>query len=339
MALRKILWQNLVEDWSGYMGNSRFYSSKVDFKKLRPMILKRIANRAEDHPVKPMVPVAIEVLKARVLLIRGISSLIRVFPVLACKFCSEVYIGEKGHLIQTCHGYRRPAKNRVHEWITGGLNDLLAPVETFHLDNMQQKVINHDQGFNFDRIYAIVELCWQAGADPNDEDLSWSTNSGRADVGVSDVESLSDDDLRCIANGTLKAWETLRMGVQKLLSVYPAKVCKYCLEVHIGTTGHKALGGIFKYETHFWQKADVDDLVPPKIVWRRRPQDPAILLNERRNFYGHAPAVVELCAKAGAIVPTKYYPMMKLLGLSAPVNSLKMPVDRIGSEVDVSVDV
>uniref|UniRef100_A0A2P2P1X0 APO domain-containing protein n=1 Tax=Rhizophora mucronata TaxID=61149 RepID=A0A2P2P1X0_RHIMU len=121
------------------------------------------------------------------------------------------------------------------------------------------------------------------------------------------------------------------MGVQKLLLVYPAKVCKYCSEVHIGPSGHKArLCGVFKFEsyrgTHFWQKADVDDLVPPKIVWRRRPQDPAILLDEGREFYGHAPAIVDLCAKAGGIVPKKYHCMMKHNGLSAPLNSVKTPV-------------
>lgn len=326
MALRKKPWQNILWDLNGcVIMYSRFYSSKVDFRKLRPMILKRIENRAKDFPLRKMVPVAQEVLKARALVFQGVSTLLKLFPVNACKFCPEVYIGEKGHLIQTCCGYKRRAKNRVHEWISGGLNDILVPVETFHLKNMFQDVIKHHQRFDYDRVPAVVELCWQAGADPHEENLYSSTgNLDSVCAGVEAVESLSPQELRLIANGTLSAWETLRTGVQKLLLAYPAKVCKYCSEVHVGPSGHKArLCGVFKYESwrgaHFWKKAEVDDLVPPKIVWRRRPQDPLVLVDEGRDFYGHAPAVVDLCTQAGVIVPAKYHCMMKAQGLSGHV--------------------
>ncbi|KAA8526487.1 hypothetical protein F0562_008309 [Nyssa sinensis] len=190
---------------------------------------------------------------------------------------------------------------------------------------MFQGVIRHNQRFDFDRAPAVVELCCQAGADPFDENLCSNTwNSDSVEGGVIGAESLSPDNLRFIAMRTLTAWETVRSGVQKLLLVYPAKVCKYCSEVHVGPSGHKArLCGVFKYENwrgaHFWKKAEVDDLVPPKVVWHQRPQDPPVLLNEGRDFYGHAPAVVDLCNKAGVIVPSKYFCMMKVQGLSAPV--------------------
>ncbi|KAF3455274.1 hypothetical protein FNV43_RR05722 [Rhamnella rubrinervis] len=304
----------------------RFYSSKmVDLKQLRPMIQKRIENRAKDYPIKGMRPVAQEVLNSRKLIMEGVSALLKHFPVLACKFCPEVYVGEKGHLIQTCCGYRRRAKNRVHEWVVGSLDDVLVPVETFHLQHMHQDVIKHHQRFDFERVPAVVELCWQAGADPTAKDFYPSAHNVEDSCGdVNGVKPLSPDELRSIANGTLRAWETLRNGVQKLLLAYPAKVCKHCSEVHVGPSGHMArLCGVFKYESwrgaHFWEKAEVDDLVPPKIVWRRRPQDPIVLLNEGRDFYGHAPVVVNLCLEAGAIAPAKYHCMMKVQGLTRPV--------------------
>ncbi|XP_065876441.1 APO protein 4, mitochondrial isoform X2 [Euphorbia lathyris] len=279
---KKIL-QNLSGDYNRYTMHFRSYSTRNDWKKLRPMILKRIENREKDYPVQNMVPIANEVLKARMLLIQGISTLIQTIPILSCKFCPEVYIGEKGHLIQTCWGYRRGPKNRVHQW-------------------------------------NAVELCRQAGADLSME----NGYSGTTVFTVNDEAEMLSGDLNFVANGTLRAWETLRSGVKKLLFVYPSKVCKYCSEIHVGPSGHKArLCGIFKYEnwrgSHFWRKAGVDDLVPPKIVWRQRPQDPSVLLDKGRDFYGHAPAVVDLCTKAGAIAPTKYHTMMKIHGLPGPV--------------------
>ncbi|AES67272.1 putative APO domain-containing protein [Medicago truncatula] len=320
-----LLYQKLGQSCFGNRG--RFYATKVDLRKLRPMILKRIERRSQLYPVRAMIPVANEVLLARNVLIHGVSTLINSFPLMACKFCPEIYIGEQGHLIPTCRGYKRRAKNRVHEWVKGGLNDILVPVETFHLNNMFQNVIRHDQRFDFDRIAAVVELCWQAGADvPHDENLSpSSSNLEAANGNVDGFESLSPNVLAVVAKKTLEAWDVLRSGVEKLLLVYPVKVCKYCSEVHVGPSGHKArLCGVFKHESwkgaHFWTKANVDNLVPPKIVWRRRPQDPPVLVNEGRDFYGRVPAVLDLCTKAGVIVPAKYNVLMKVQGLSGPAN-------------------
>ncbi|KAL2926194.1 APO protein 4 mitochondrial [Bienertia sinuspersici] len=267
-----------------------------------------------------MIPVAKEVLQARSAVINGVSALLKVQPVLACKFCPEVYVGETGHVIRTCYGHKRLSKNQVHQWVRASLNDIVVPVETFRRENRSQEVIKHHQRFDFDRVPAVVELCRQAGASPSDSDLS---SNSMSDSVLSGADSLSADDLGTIGNRTLGAWETLRQGVQKLLLVYTAKVCKYCSEVHVGPSGHKArLCGVFKYQNfrgnHFWEKAGVDDLVPPKIVWSRRPQDPPALLHEHRNYYGHAPAVVDLCVKAGAAIPPKYFCLMKAQGLRGP---------------------
>lgn len=236
------------------------------------------------------------------------------------RFCPEVHIGDTGHQIKTCHGFKRIIKNQVHQWINGSLNDILVPVESFHLRSMFQEVIKHEQRFDYDRVPAVLELCYQAGVEIPEEYLSNSRlESTKGDETI--ATPLSSEELHSMAQRTLDAWESLRLGVQKLLLVYPAKVCEHCSEVHVGPSGHKArLCGIFKYESwraaHKWKRAEVDDLVPPKFVWHRRPHDPQVLLDSGRGYYGHAPAVVELCSKAGARVPKKYFCMMKVYGLT-----------------------
>ncbi|ERM99402.1 hypothetical protein AMTRI_Chr12g266920 [Amborella trichopoda] len=349
---------------------SRCYKSKAEWQKLRPMILERLRSRAKDYPVRNMVPVANDVLKARGEVVDGVSTLIKFIPVKACKFCSEVYVGEEGHQIRTCCGYRRGAKKQLHRWINGGFEHILVPVDAYHLRTMFQDVIKHDERFDYERIPAVLELCDQAGASISSahDNHSMSSNglnhshshshSGDglsliieqcnqtvADIsktlhnfsskesshdlhhsnGSSSVKSFGDlvglpEELQSIAQRTLDAWERMRLGIKKLMLVYPVKVCKYCGEVHVGPSGHKVrLCGLFRHEPwrggHFWKKADLDDLVPPQVVWHRRPQDPCVLLDNGRSFYGHAPAVVELCAQGGATVPTKYFCMMKNNGL------------------------
>lgn len=108
---------------------------------------------------------------------------------------------------------------------------------------MFQNVIKHDERFDYNRIPAILELALQAGADFDFDHEGISGNK----IECLNVESLSPNDLRVISEGTLKAWEVVRSGVQKLMMVYSAKVCKYCSEVHVGPSGHKAwLCGVFK---------------------------------------------------------------------------------------------
>lgn len=331
MVLRQQTWfHRLSKQFNGnyYLSHFQCYSSsKVDWSKLRPMINKRIQNRSTTYPLKNMVSVARDVLIARATLFQGVSILIKHIPVKACKFCSEVYIGEQGHQIQTCYGFRRLAKNRVHEWIDGSLNDILVPVESFHLHNMFQDLIQHDQRFDFDRVPAVLELCSQAGVNIFDKRLHYCDQMLDTDENTIDTEPANPDELRSVALKTIEAWEKVRSGVERLLLVYPAKACKHCSEVHIGPSGHKArLCGVFKHESwrgpHFWEKADVNDLVPRKVVWRRRPQDPPVLHDEGRNFYGHAPAVVELCFQTGVAVPIKYKKMMKMSGIPPPVNRI-----------------
>ncbi|KAH9292441.1 hypothetical protein KI387_042374, partial [Taxus chinensis] len=252
--------------------------------------------------------------------------------------CSEIFIGHTGHHILTCRGPKRGAKNLMHVWIEGNINDIIIPLEAFHLHDMFQGVIKHDQRFDFARLPAIMELCIQAGVNlrayptERSNNMDYGENIQSSDHLLEDVSealvnsnlvesSLSfPEELGALAERTMQAWETMRLGTKKLMFVYPVKVCKYCPEVHVGPSGHKArLCGIFKYESyrrhHMWKSADLDDFIPPCYVWHKREQDPVPLIDEGRGFYGHAPAVVELCVQAGAVIPHKYHCRMKINGM------------------------
>ncbi|ESQ48065.1 hypothetical protein EUTSA_v10021082mg [Eutrema salsugineum] len=304
---------------------SRINKSMLNnLRKIRPMIHRRIENRAKDYPIKDIIPVAQDILEARRNLLANVNVLLKVFPVLTCKFCSEVFVGKEGHLIQTCRSYIRRGNTKLHEWVPGSINDILVPVESFHLRNMHQGVIRHQQRFDYDRVPAVLELCCQAGAIHPEEILQYSRFHDNPQISDEDMRSISPEDLKYVGASALMAWERVRAGLKKLLLVYPSKVCKRCKEVHVGPSGHKArLCGVFKYEsyhgTHYWEKAGVNDLVPEKVVWHRRPQDPVVLVDEGRSYYGHAPAIVSLCSHAGALVcNTKYACEMKPQGLSFP---------------------
>ncbi|XP_059073021.1 APO protein 4, mitochondrial isoform X3 [Cryptomeria japonica] len=334
------------------------YKSKGEWKRLRPMILERIKQRAKYYPIPYMVPIAHEVLKARAVLIEGVSKLLKLIPVKACRtircnffgfgksaissisahwHCSEVFVGHTGHHILTCRGPKHGARNLMHVWMEGNIDDIVVPLEAFHLYDMFQDVIKHDNRFDFDRVPAIMELCIQAGVNLPEHPTKRISHFHNMDCGrnfqssdhlledVSEasvnaklVESSSfPEELGALAEKTLQAWETMRLGTKKLMFVYPVKVCKYCPEVHVGPSGHKArLCGIFKYESyrrhHMWKTADLDDFIPPRYVWHKHEQDPVPLLDEGRGFYGHAPAVVEMCVQAGAVIPRKYHRQMKI---------------------------
>ena len=49
-----------------------------------------------------------------------------------------------------------------------------------------------------------------------------------------------------------------------------------------------------------------------RYVWHVRDPEGSPLINSFRSLYGKTPAVVELCAQAGAEIPGKYKPRMRL---------------------------
>ncbi|XP_027120923.1 APO protein 1, chloroplastic isoform X4 [Coffea arabica] len=120
-----------------------------------------------------------------------------------------------------------------------------------------------------------------------------------------------------IAQETINAYEKVKWGVNRLMKKYTVKACGYCSEVHVGPWGHNAkLCGEFKHQwrdgKHGWQDATVDEVFPPNYVWHvRDPKGPPMRRGLKR-FYGKAPAVVEVCMQAGAQVPERYKPMMRL---------------------------
>ena len=129
-----------------------------------------------------------------------------------------------------------------------------------------------------------------------------------------DLATISTSEL---AERTLETWMTMRNGVKRLMKKYVVKVCGYCPEVHVGPKGHKVKDcGAFKHQwragQHGWQKATIDDFIPPKYVWHVNDLLSPRLENELKRYYGKAPAIVELCVQAGAPIPSEFKPMMRV---------------------------
>ncbi|KAJ0972313.1 hypothetical protein J5N97_020272 [Dioscorea zingiberensis] len=111
----------------------------------------------------------------------------------------------------------------------------------------------------------------------------------------------------------------------------PEETARLSEELHIGPSGHKAQNcGAYKHQQrngqHGWQTAVLDDLIPPRYVWHV-PESAPELQRELRNFYGQAPAVVELCVQGGAKVPDQYKPTMRLdVGIPTNLKEAEMVV-------------
>ncbi|KAK1391420.1 APO protein 4, mitochondrial [Heracleum sosnowskyi] len=315
---------------------SRLYSKNATGQKpiTRRLVIEKV--QGHDYPIKDLIPVAEEVLKARAFLIKGVSTLLQSIPVWSCMHCQEVHIGEQGHLIKSCCGFRRRARGSRHEWVKGknSLNDIIIPVDASQIQNTFKNVSEFKKGIgcNFHTVPAVVELCLEAGAYRRDEGLVSShlnfdryvhkcIGGGALSPFVGNAV-LSVDDRKVVAQGTIGAWETVRSGVEQLLSAYPIKVYKHYSGSLVGPSGRRPrVCDVFKIQTYQWSNvwvnAKVDDLVPPKVVRFQQLQD-SPLLNAHREFYGRAPAVIDLCTKAGAIPPSKYLHMMKLRDFSVP---------------------
>ncbi|KAF3788968.1 APO protein 1 [Nymphaea thermarum] len=319
---------------------------------------KKLAQMGIEKPLEPpkngllvpgLIPVAYQVLDAWKALIKGLAVLVNYVPVYGCRYCSEVHIALTGHEMKDCQGPGNGNRRGQHEWVRGTVNDVLIPIDSYHLYDPFGKRIKHEQRFDYDRIPAVVELCIQAGVDlpeypsrrrfvpirmigkkvidrggfvgePNRSTREQTALLELDTYGLNispDPPPVPDSELRDLAERTLEAWETVRGGTAKLMKKYSVKACGYCSEVHVGPWGHNAkLCGSFKHQwrdgKHGWQDATLDEVLPPNFVWHVRDPSGPPLSFPLKSYYGKAPAVVELCMQAGAMIPDKYKPMMRL---------------------------
>ncbi|TXG70087.1 hypothetical protein EZV62_005022 [Acer yangbiense] len=318
---------------------------------------KKIAEMGIEKPLQPpkngllvpyLIPVAYEVLDAWKDLIKGLAQLLHVIPVFGCSECSEVHVAHTGHNIQDCNGGTCGSRRGFHSWVKGSINDILVPIESYHMYDPFGRRVKHETRFDYDRIPAVVELCIQAGVDIQDYPSRRRTNPirmiGRKVIdrggfveepkpwrsrGSSSFLDFDTDgacgrflppslaDVPRIAQETVDAYEMVRTGVTKLMQKYTVKACGYCPEVHVGPCGHNVkLCGAFKHQwrdgKHGWQDAIVDEVFPFNYVWHARDPKGPPLRSALNRFYGKAPAVVEVCMQAGAQIPERYKPMMRL---------------------------
>ncbi|KAD6796546.1 hypothetical protein E3N88_07442 [Mikania micrantha] len=311
--------------------------------------------------VQRMIPLAYAVLNARTTLINNLKRLLKVVPVQACKYCNEIHVGPVGHPFRSCRGPNSSIRKGKHEWVNAVVEDIIVQIEAYHLYDRLGKRIPHEERFSVPRIPALTELCIQAGVDLPEyptkrrrKPIIRISKSEFIDADESELPDLPSQDSKpmllaetpdseiippsdkqqivLVAEETLKVWEKMRMGANRLMKMYPVRVCGYCPEIHVGPTGHKAQNcGAYKHQQrngqHGWQSAVLDDLIPPRYVWHVPNLEEPLLQKELRNFYGQAPAVVEICVQGGAAVPEQYKPTMRLdVGIPSSVREAEMVV-------------
>ncbi|KAF5742085.1 hypothetical protein HS088_TW09G00124 [Tripterygium wilfordii] len=311
--------------------------------------------------IKRLIPVAYDVFNARITLINNIKKLLKVVRVHACGWCNEIHVGPIGHPFKSCRGKDANFRKGRHEWTNATVEDVLLPVDAFHLYDRLGKRIPHQERFSIPRIPAVMELCIQAGVDipefPTKRRRKPIIRISKSEFIDADESELpdpvpelppkpilseipdseivvpsSEEEISMLAEETLEAWDQMRDGARRLMRMYPVRVCGYCPEVHVGKSGHKAQNcGAHKHQQrngqHGWQAAVLNDLIPPRFVWHVPDVNGPPLEQELRNFYGQAPVVVEICVQAGAAAPDHYKPTMRLdIGIPSSLKEAEMVV-------------
>ncbi|KAG4968378.1 hypothetical protein JHK82_034099 [Glycine max] len=258
--------------------------------------------------VKSLIPTAYNVYNAtRITLINNLKKLLKVVPVHACGWCSEIHLGSVGHSFKS----------------------------SYHLFDRLGKRITHEERFSIPRIPAVVELRIQASVEipefPTKRRRKPIIRIWRKEFIDADESNLPDK----ISEGPLKPLlaeiQRVRKGAKRLMRMYNVRVCGYCPEIHVGAQGLKAKNcEAHKHQQrngqHGWQSAVLDDLIPPRFVWHV-PDVNALLERELRNSYGQAHVEVEMCIQAGAALPEQYKSTMRLdVGIPSTLKEADMVV-------------
>lgn len=127
-----------------------------------------------------------------------------------------MHVAKVGHTIRSCQGRNSGSRFAHHEWIPGYLEDVVVPVDAFHLDDRLAKAPKHEKRFEVDRIPAILELCSQAGVDLPDHPTLRRTSPvapkrrAMQDDVESDMEMNSEMGLGDLPLVDRRPWDTRR---------------------------------------------------------------------------------------------------------------------------------
>ncbi|XWS72640.1 hypothetical protein CRYUN_Cryun02cG0057500 [Craigia yunnanensis] len=245
-------------------------AARERFKKSRGQPKKPVPPPKTGLTVKSLVPIAYDVLNARVTLINNLKKLMKVVKVHACGYCNEIHVGPVGHPFKSCRGQHASIRKGLHEWTYATVDDVFLSVDAYHLYDRLGKRIRHDERFSIPRIPAVVELCIQAGVDipafPTKRRRKPIIRIGKKEFVDADESELPDpvpevplkpilteipdseivaprdeEETIVLAEETLQAWEQMRRGAKKLMRMYCVRVCGYC-----------ACGSLWAQSTELW---------------------------------------------------------------------------------------
>ncbi|KAG2310829.1 hypothetical protein Bca52824_022386 [Brassica carinata] len=281
--------------------------------------------------VKSLVPLAYKVYNARIRLINNLHRLMKVVRVNACGWCNEIHVGPYGHPFKSCKGPSASQRKGHHEWTNSVLEDVIVPLEAYHLYDRLGKRIRHDERFTIPRIpelpakrrrKPIIRIGKSEFVDADETELPDPEPHIPPEPLLTELPPSeitppsSEEETVSLAEETLQAWEEMRAGAKKLMRMYRVRA------QNCGAFKHQQRNG-----QHGWQSAVLDDLIPPRYVWHVPDVNGPPMQRELRSFYGQAPAVVEICAQAGAEVPEQYRATMRLeVGIPSSVQEAEMVV-------------
>ncbi|RYR19186.1 hypothetical protein Ahy_B03g063893 [Arachis hypogaea] len=97
--------------------------------------------------VKSLIPTAYNVYNARITLINNLKKLLKVVPAHACRWCSEIHVGPIGQSFKSCKGAQANLCKGLHEWMKAHVEDMIIPIEAYHLKDRLGKRIPHEERF------------------------------------------------------------------------------------------------------------------------------------------------------------------------------------------------